>query len=238
MGNHETKSKSYENYFTSRLKSGDIVLFCGSGIFSMAVQLSTLSRWSHIGLVIKLKDDSNILKKGCKKDPHQLYLWHSINEGVEYIPDLVSNKEIAGVQLNSLTRIVKKYTRLNGIVYFRIMKNVVRLQKPICNYIDSNGYAKQKFIDFMKKEAGKPYEKNPLELLKATYDSPLPFEQNIEDESSYFCSELVAYTFMQIGLLPNDEQPANEWTPHDFSSESRDSTEENNVFDDDIRAII
>lgn len=63
---------------------------------------------------------------------------------------------------------------------------------------------------------GKPYEKDTIELIKAAYDGPLG--RNTEDLSSIFCSELVAEAYQRMGLLAEDE-PSNEYVPHDFSSE-------------------
>jgi hypothetical protein len=236
MGNFSGKTVSYENFLSKKLKTCDIVLFCGNGIFSTAVQLLTLSRWSHIGLIIKIEKNNPILN-GRKKDPDDLYLWHSINESICKIPDLMSGKEKTGVQLNSMSQIMKRYIQLGGTVYFRRMKDVVRNQKKFKSYIN-DGYATNKFIKFLKSQSPKLYEENILELIKCAYDWPLPFEANISDESSFFCSELVAFTLMEIGLLDKKGPPANEYSPHDFSSECRVYSESENVFYDNELATL
>ena len=66
--------------------------------------------------------------------------------------------------------------------------------------------------------AGREYEQDTLELIKAAYDGP--FGHNEEDISSLFCSELVAEAYQRLGLL-SEEKPSNEYTPADFS-EKRD----------------
>ena len=69
-------------------------------------------------------------------------------------------------------------------------------------------------MQLRKELAGKEYEKDTLELIKAAYDGP--FGHNEEDLSSLFCSELVAEAYQRLGLL-NNEKPSNEYTPADFS---------------------
>lgn len=56
-------------------------------------------------------------------------------------------------------------------------------------------------------------------MLRAVYDGPLG-RNRTEDDSSYYCSELVAEAYQRMGLLPTSP-PANEYTPHDFSSERK-----------------
>ena len=72
---------------------------------------------------------------------------------------------------------------------------------------------------FRKEVRGRPYEKSMVELLKSAYDGP--FGQNVEDFSSIFCSELIAETYQQMGLLPGTKS-ANEYTPGDFASDAKD----------------
>lgn len=69
---------------------------------------------------------------------------------------------------------------------------------------------------FRQEMKGRPYEEDEIELIKAAYDGPLG--RNTEDLRSLFCSELVAEAYQRMGLL-SDAQPANEYTPKDFSDE-------------------
>jgi hypothetical protein len=90
-----------------RLRTGDILLFEGSGCFSRMVRYGTNSSFSHIAIVLKTdffkkkRRDSDEL---IDVDPHQLYMLHSINGGIKGIKDLLTNKVRSGVQVNSLTK--------------------------------------------------------------------------------------------------------------------------------------
>jgi hypothetical protein len=74
-------------------------------------------------------------------------------------------------------------------------------------------------LAFYQEARGRPYERNRLELFRSVYDGPLG-DNRKEDDTSFFCSELVAEAYQRMGLLPPNP-PANEYTPHDFSSERK-----------------
>lgn len=69
-----------------KLKSGDVVLFSGKGFISRLIQLGTLSKYSHVGLVVRKGGD--------------LYLWESTT--LSDIPDVESGEYVKGVQMVSL----------------------------------------------------------------------------------------------------------------------------------------
>lgn len=66
---------------------------------------------------------------------------------------------------------------------------------------------------------GRDYEKNVLELVRATRKGHGLFVKNEEDMSSVFCSELVANAYQQLGLLDTADS-SNSFMPKDFSSEN------------------
>ena len=74
-------------------------------------------------------------------------------------------------------------------------------------------------VQFIRAEHRKHYESNIVELFKSTEDTFT--SPNKEDTSEYFCSELVAETFKQFGIMQTD-MPSNEFTPCNFTSEESD----------------
>lgn len=86
------------------LKTGDMLLFSGSGIISTLIKLRTRSRWSHIGMVYKIDDEDLVL---C----------------------IESDKEqdgIIGVQAIELSRKIMKY---RGKVFYRPIYPVLSPQE-------------------------------------------------------------------------------------------------------------
>lgn len=45
----------------TQLKTGDLVLFSGKGAFSDIIKYGTLSKWSHIGMVLKIPDRKSVV---------------------------------------------------------------------------------------------------------------------------------------------------------------------------------
>lgn len=65
---------------------------------------------------------------------------------------------------------------------------------------------------------GRPFERSWMEFFLAGYDGP--FGHNTRDLTTLFCAELVAETLQQVGLL-DPAKSSNEFTPRDFSEETR-----------------
>ena len=103
----------------STLKTGDIVLYSGHSLFSMAIKLATRSSWSHCGMVVKLEEYDFIT------------IWESTL--LTGIKDLTSGTHKRGVQLMPLSDRVNKYKgdiairSLNGVEFNK--KDTVQLMK-------------------------------------------------------------------------------------------------------------
>lgn len=157
-----------------KLNTGDIILFSGKGAISHGIKLFTLSKWSHVGMVLKLPDTDTV------------FLWESTI--ISNLADAIDGTKKKGVQLVLLSDRIKTY---KGEASVRHLKGVT---------IDKNKY--QTLMEFRKDVRNRPYEKNEIELIKSAYDGP--WGHNEEDLSSLFCSELVAEAYQRIGLLPKD----------------------------------
>ena len=175
----------------SQCNTGDIVLFsCKDNFFSIAIQLMTHSKWSHVGMVLR----------DHKKNT--TYLWESTT--LSNLKDATDNTFKKGVQLVSLNERIKNY---NGEIVIRPLKGI---------QIDNNAKKLQRLIQLQQELKNRPYEKHKLELLHAVIDRFDGVNRNIEDLSSVFCSELVAEAYQRIGLL-DESKPSNEYIPKDFS---------------------
>ena len=72
----------------------------------------------------------------------------------------------------------------------------------------------QKLEQFIKTVIGKKYKLNATKILRKKYDKD---SENINDDKSYFCSELVASAYKCLGLLPKDISASQYW-PGNFSN--------------------
>lgn len=163
------KQKYHE--IRGELKTGDIVLFSGKGGISAGIKWATLSRWSHVGMILNLNEYDFIT------------IWESTT--LSNIADLDYKKPRKGVQLVPLSSRVNKY---KGDIAIRQLQGVEFGVDGIRN-----------LMQLRREVTGKEYEEDKIELIKAAYDGP--FGHNEEDLSSLFCSELVAEAYQRLGLL-------------------------------------
>ena len=169
------------------LRTGDIVLFSGRRLISRLIQIGTLSRWSHVGVVIRLPDNYNTV-----------LLMESTT--ISRVRDYFTRRVIRGVSMVLLSDRVRTY---KGRVAVRRLVNV-----------DRDDEFEAAFARLRRQLHGRRYETSLMELLRSAVD--LPFWRNRRDLSSVFCSELVAEGYIRAGLL-SGKMPPNEYTPDDFA---------------------
>jgi hypothetical protein len=122
------------------LKTGDLILFRGKGFISNLIQLVTLSEWSHVGLVLTLREYDFVV------------LWESTTLSTE--KDLKTKKLRKGVQLCQLS---------SKLANYRGSFAVKRLNIPV-------EWAEHKLVDLRLRLNNRDYERSYNELFKAAYD--------------------------------------------------------------------
>jgi hypothetical protein len=120
------------------------------------------------------------------------------------LADVATHEVAAGVHLFDLEHWIRHYAGETAIRPLRV---------------ERTDAMRAALLAFYQEARGRPYERNRLELFRSVYDGPLGKNRK-EDPSSFFCSELVAEAYQCMGLLPPTPL-ANEYTPHDFSSERK-----------------
>ncbi len=189
----ESASREQTTYTEIRdqLRTGDLILYSGKQRISALIKALTFSRWSHVGMVVRLPTQDLI------------GVWESTKKGTG-LEDLDSGTARKGVQFVVLSDRARTY---KGRLAIR------RLHDARLGDLDY-----QRLWKLRQDLREKPYETDRLELFKAVYDGP--FGKNKEDLSSVFCSELVAEAYQTLGLL-DEKKPSNEYVPADFSSSRR-----------------
>lgn len=159
----------------NELKTGDLVLFSGKGAFSDIIKYGTLSKWSHIGMILHIPEYDF------------LTVWESTT--LSDVKDLESGIPRKGVQLVPLSDRVQKYS---GYISVRQLQGADLPENSL-----------RKLMELRKELKGKRYERSKMELFKSAYDGP--FGHNSEDLSSLFCSELVAEAYQRLGLVTEEK---------------------------------
>jgi hypothetical protein len=180
---------TYDAIRTS-LTTGDIVLFSGNRKFSTAIRWFTKSIWSHVGMVLNLKEHDLVL------------VWESTK--LDNVKDIVDKKAKKGVQLVPLSDRIKEYP---GKVAVR------RLE------VEGKEEMNEPLMDFRKEVKDRDYEKDMVELLKSAYEGPMG-ENVEDLSSLFCSELVAeAYQRMGLLLKEPEGPPSNEYTPKNFSSE-------------------
>jgi hypothetical protein len=174
----------------TELKTGDVVAFIGTNLFSKTVLVL-----QKIGLEEKFKKDKTY------KYSH-----------VSIIVDEPWTKEKV-----SLESARYPFTDWDGVRIVPLKKRLMNYKGTFVLYKlnkELNDDQKNKIKEFYEKHKHKKFERSALQMVKSAFDGPLTRE-NKKDLSTIFCSELTAQVFINCGLLPQDK-PSNEYTPSEF----------------------
>lgn len=186
------------------LDTGDLVLFSGSGPYSRVIQTATLSPWSHVGMVYCLPPD-------C------VFLWEAVVTSTW--KDFFRGDGLkGGVRMQLLSDRLRDYRGCEVAV-----RRLLKFPRTPAVY--------QNLSTFRRATKQAPYERHVPELLKSVYDGP--WGRNHEDLSDFFCSELVAETYQNLGLL-DEAKPSNEYVPADFSSVRKPMIEGRALLDEEV----
>ncbi|SCW60671.1 hypothetical protein SAMN04487970_101993 [Paenibacillus tianmuensis] len=173
-----------------KLQTGDL-LFC-HGIFPEALQIEAIERspWSHVGMVVKLPGVEELL------------LWESTT--MQTLPDVeLKRLKKAGPMLVSLRERIA--TDVSGghdaLFAFRLLE---------AQRSDGLTVKLKQFIEEVHQASFPSMERMALEYL----EGKLHIQAG---GSSLFCSELVAETYMHLGIMDRSH-PSNSYQPADFSN--------------------
>lgn len=168
-----SKDISYED-IRSKLKTGDLILFSGKSAIGRFIRLYSNSKWSHLGMVVKVDDIDMVL------------LWESTS--INNVPDAIDRKIKRGVQTTSLSERLENF---EGEVAVRFLQG------------DLAPEAKKALKDLRDLWKDRPYEQSKLQLVNSLMDM-IGTDANVEDFSSIFCSELVAEGLQVLGVMDGE----------------------------------
>lgn len=179
------------------LQTGDLILFRGTSWISKVVEYFGVSKYSHVGIIIK---DPRFLNPDLEDG---IYLLESSWNNT---PDVEDKQYKMGVQLHYLDDILKEYPK--GSIDVRHVK---------CERTDT---FYKTFAQLHQEIHDKPYDMNPYDWLCARYNIACPFlpEAKYQTKKSFWCSALVSYVFCELGLLDKGIN----WSlmaPREFSSD-------------------
>ena len=182
------------------VKPGDMVLFAGDNRTSQLIKFVTNSKWSHVGIVVGLKN--------------ALFLFEASG------PRTSSTLSMTGrTQIRKLDMTLNTY---KGKVAIRHINEpltepqLLTLNQSVLKYL---GVSYEKNLGELLKSA--------LDVPKSWLRIPIiggllrKLTENRSNPTSFFCSELVSTIYRNLGIRSQDSNPpSNEFTPEDLSSTS------------------
>ena len=200
-----------KQFILDNCQTGDLLLYNSRTIIGRVIEYCTYSKFSHVAMI--LKDPVHI-------DPSLTGLY-IIEAGKENIPDVITGKKIFGVQIIPLEKALQYFDAAYvGNLYYR---KLTCIRDDLFNTRITNS---------IKKVEGTPYDLNVSDWIKARFDIEIG---ECQKTNMFWCSALVAYLYVQMGLL-NKDLPWSVIAPKKFSYAENDRlTFQNCSLDDEIK---
>lgn len=200
------------NDIKSNIKPLDLIVFRGSEFVSDAISLFqkiTLGegKWTHVGLVVTT--DIIPIKNGI---PGKLYIWESTMSG-KLLGDGANNVETNaatfGVQIRDLEDVVDNYDNDadSKIGWCKLKNNPLDKKdgESELEYLLRKSKISTDLTALNKKIGNATYDYNCLNLLSTVCCTCTKLRRNVFGSSNkYFCSELVAKIYQNIGIISNN----------------------------------
>lgn len=172
---------------STAISTGDVALFSGQSVVSEFIKNGQGGTdWSHIGMFVRSEEDDRVL------------LWESTT--YDGLREVMTGKRRGGVRLVDAKECIQHYMVSDDTA------KVILRQVWVDEFVKARGVVdpEARSADlwaFMRRVSGMPYERNFYELGRAMYGG-LGMFWGGRTKKSYFCSELVAESYMVLGLLP------------------------------------
>jgi hypothetical protein len=189
----------------SQLQTCDIVLMHGSAHLSRVTELATRSLWSHVAMIVR---------HPCMHDNEPL-IWESVRTE-RYHDVALHGRKHTGVVLTPFRERLK--TLHNETCVVRRMEMSEAMRQQVHDRI------RQSILD----RDARPYDASALDFLTCQFGIKLTDHDTEEEDErmgkckAYFCSQLVAHTLMDLGVLARPEEnvvfakDAIDYVPADF----------------------
>jgi hypothetical protein len=177
----------------AKLKTGDVLICSGTGIFSGMIQQATDSVWSHVGMIVRLDDVDRVM--------------------------LLESLEPVGVRTVRLSSYLDGYDPQKRTAYKGGL--VIIRHKDFTAGVPNSKL--RKLIQFAVDRFGYPYDRDEIAKIASRIMAwKIPFTKRqmrrIEPDEEYICSEYVAKCYEEIGISVQ-WNPAGFVAPADFASD-------------------
>eukprot|EP00741_Cyanophora_paradoxa_P017795 tig00021017_g17187.t1 len=198
------------------LETGDLVLFCFPG--SVHTIGATASRWTHVGVVYK-RDGRYCRSRDAHherlNDPETVYVMEAYQGGPGH-----QGPPFDGMNLSPLPKRIAEYLKQGAGPSFAIGIRRLTGVRRTPEFL-------MRMEELWHQIKDRKYETDFWEKANSALDC-LDFDwclwnptRNKANETSLFCSELVAMAYHRLGVVQSgpDAPPSNEYAPGDFGED-------------------
>lgn len=175
------------------VNSGDLVLFSDKSWSASLITLTCPSRFSHVGIIFRPRGGIPYLLEA---------VYH---EGKDV--DVRTNAPKSGV------RLIDFKTHLQHFSGKSVAIRLVRTKETLCVASSLNRHMTEILDNIQMNTRDLPYETGVIDFLLSRF--PI-VEKKSENMDKFFCSKLVAYCYIEAGLLDITAIPSS-FLPDDFS---------------------
>jgi len=176
------------------VESGDIVLFSDYSWSASFITLSCASRFSHVGIIYRPSGKKPLLLESVKHAGKDI--------DVSYL------KPESGVRLIDFENHLKHFKGKSVAVRTILTRKDLNAAKPMRKHMEDV------VCKMWQSTRGKTYSSNIVDFLLSRF--PI-VEKKSDTFDNFFCSKLVAWCYLEAGLLDNRIMPSS-YLPDDFST--------------------
>lgn len=212
FGKNQTPTFDKDLFYSKQkcsLHTGDILLFNTRTWYSRILEYFLGCKISHVGIILKYPQDW-IGEKLLDEDNYYV-----LESGYESCPDSVSGRNVIGVRLTPLSKILDDYLNKGmGKLYVRSLNTSHVDERDIQNGI-------RRAYESVK---GKPYDTDVFDWINGYLDlnknifGDWAITTHYQKVDKFWCSALVSYVFVECGLM-HKECPWTLVAPNDFFQE-------------------
>jgi hypothetical protein len=183
-----------------QLNTGDILSFEGKSPMDYAIRMAEQEPYTHVGMVLNFDN--------------QLWFWDAPGEGNMYYDPISKNPQQSGARVADLKTVIDYYMTTGGEIamWWRQLVPAVTPDQQAA------------LMTFVGVADGTPFPGTNLKLPKPWnlgegFAASWAFgvKANCTMAGSFFCAQLVAQSYMSMGMLPLSP-PANAYDPAKFNS--------------------
>ena len=203
MATETSKPKRSYSQIRDSLKTGDLMSFSGESPLDWMIRMEEDQPYTHVGMVIR--------------DGDKLYFWDAPGGGDLFPDPYRGNAKHTGCRVADLDAILAYYMGPSGgevALYWRQLSPALTAEQEAMLHT---------FIDLAD---GPPFPGDNISILPKAWglgaglvgSSSLGRLFDATIVGNFFCAQLVAESYMRMGLLPIAPDPANSYSPANMDS--------------------